>query len=493
MGYMSNKGKYAVALVAFTATILIASGSVSLSPISPVSGALFTTDSTGLQVNGNIYSNKNDVYISGGPGPNAPDDAAGLPDGEYYFQVTNPSGKTLLSKDSVGNRKILIQGGVIVAYIPQPALICNPSGSNCKLEKPHVTAPNLSTTRTDDIVIQLMPYDNTPNKGGVYKAWTTPVSQYSPGQGFFGFIPSFSKTDNYKVITKPTPVPSAFITIEKFYDSNANGLLDSGEQKIPWLVTVTDPLGVTNIYQTPITLDVSGLSGNFVITELAPTTQQWLLTALIVNGQSQPLSQSTTVFVQEPSKRTGEVRHTILFGNVAIGAFGGGHTPGFWQNKNGQELLDLNPSLRGTVNGLAPWSGPQDFYPAAAQPPFDSNEEIGDFVVHEISTVASDPRFQLSRFALVMKLNIDSGPVDPNALIFVGQNIPSLGITEFDTIEDVVNKVIADFELWKDFDAPWDVNTIRLIQKVLDDAANNKNFVFTSPPSPICFGSLGCL
>ncbi|HEU0171511.1 MAG TPA: hypothetical protein VFR26_08675 [Acidimicrobiales bacterium] len=54
-----------------------------------VSGAIFTTLADGSEVNFNIYPNKEAVYLDGGPGPGAPQDAAGLPDGTYVFQVTN--------------------------------------------------------------------------------------------------------------------------------------------------------------------------------------------------------------------------------------------------------------------------------------------------------------------------------------------------------------------------------------------------------------------
>src|SRR5215472_1295617 len=67
----------------------------------PVSGAIFTTDVNGNVVNKNQYAAKTDVYLNGGPGVNAPPGAAGLsPDGVYIFQVTDPSGKTLLSTDA---------------------------------------------------------------------------------------------------------------------------------------------------------------------------------------------------------------------------------------------------------------------------------------------------------------------------------------------------------------------------------------------------------
>src|SRR4030095_6020056 len=71
-------------------------------------GAIFTTVSDGSRVNANQFPTKcgaTGVWLDGGPGPNAPQGAAGLPDGDYYFQVTDPSGKTLLSTDPVKNKQ----------------------------------------------------------------------------------------------------------------------------------------------------------------------------------------------------------------------------------------------------------------------------------------------------------------------------------------------------------------------------------------------------
>lgn len=61
-------------------------------------GAIFTTTPAGDIVNENVrYESKQEVFLDGGPGPNAPRTAAALPAGLYYFQVTDPSGKCLLS------------------------------------------------------------------------------------------------------------------------------------------------------------------------------------------------------------------------------------------------------------------------------------------------------------------------------------------------------------------------------------------------------------
>ena len=85
------------------------------------SGAIFTTVADGSRVNANIFSAKCDglgVYLDGGPGPNAPPTAAGLPDGDYFYQVTDPSGKVLLSTDAQRYRRFTVVGGLITSRAP---------------------------------------------------------------------------------------------------------------------------------------------------------------------------------------------------------------------------------------------------------------------------------------------------------------------------------------------------------------------------------------
>jgi hypothetical protein len=90
----------------------LAIGILSLATTPPATaalkGAIFTTTSTGAVVNGNIYAAKQDVYLSGGP---QNQNASGLPDGAYYFQVTDPSGKTLLSTDPITCRTLQVVNG----------------------------------------------------------------------------------------------------------------------------------------------------------------------------------------------------------------------------------------------------------------------------------------------------------------------------------------------------------------------------------------------
>src|SRR6185295_15808003 len=70
------------------------------------------------------------------------------------------------------------------------------------------------------VTIQLMPYADTPNPGGEYKAWATPVADYN-GE----FVNRFSKTDNFKVRSEVTPPPPPPPT-----PCCGNGIVEEGEQ-----------------------------------------------------------------------------------------------------------------------------------------------------------------------------------------------------------------------------------------------------------------------
>lgn len=150
----------------------------------PPSGAIFTTTVNGNRIDANLYDAKTDVYLDGGPGANAPAGAAALDEGWYYFQVTDPSGKTLLSTDAIGARTFHVSAQGLIDMVGAHAT---------GIDQDH-------GART----VQLMPYLDTPNHGGEYKAWVTPVARYAPGSGSHGFVGKYTKTDNFKVKT-PTP------------------------------------------------------------------------------------------------------------------------------------------------------------------------------------------------------------------------------------------------------------------------------------------------
>jgi len=294
-----------------------------------VSGAIFTTLEDGSRVNANIYDDKRDVYLDGGPGPNAPQTAAGLPDGNYYFQVTDPSGKTLLSTDPVLCREFRVEDGIIVEYVSAGRTYTKGAKViDCALDGKengrHDTGVDLDWGA---LTIQLMPYDDTPNKGGVYKAWATPTSEFDGdptkvdnqcGNGcFHGFIPAFSKTDNFKARHGGRPFDNPVLTVRKFVDTDGDGVWDAGEPEVGityfidgggWPVSVADPNGITSDGFTPYQY-LPGFAGAYVVTEGLPSG--WTQTAAYLDGVAQTVSVDVTVDVAFTSGET----HEVVYGN----------------------------------------------------------------------------------------------------------------------------------------------------------------------------------
>lgn len=253
------------------------------------SGAIFTTVVDASIVNANTqYTSKCQVYLDGGPGANAPAGAAGLPDGLYYFQVTDPSGGTLLSTDPVNNRQFKVAGGVITAY------------TGTGVPAPHLTGVDVPHSSAGAITVSMAnancPSDfaDSPNNGGVYKAWVTPVASFvgdptqvdnACGNGcYHGFTRSDSKTDNFKVqATQPT----FCLQVSKILN---------GVPGLNWPITVTDPLGtVSNLFTNNVdgTLSDCGLTaGTYTVGEgLLPGS---MLLGVTLNGS--PTGSTTATF-----------------------------------------------------------------------------------------------------------------------------------------------------------------------------------------------------
>jgi hypothetical protein len=343
-------------LVAVLALALLIVGT-GIAYAGPLSGAIFTTTVDGSRVNANIYAAKEDVYLDGGPGPNAPQGAAGLPDGDYYFQVTDPSGKVLLSVDPIASRKIQVVGGIIVMVYPAPSQ----TKYQGKWYGTHVIGADKD--HPPAITVQLMPYENTPNPGGVYKVWVTPVAQYMPGEGRFGFIPAWSKTDNFKVKGKPYTPPT--ITVKKFHDLDADGTWDAGEPEIkagypvtaPWAATYTDPFGSeSGEMLMPFTIYNALPAGAWSVTE--KSRDGWFQTALCIDGVPQTVAATAIVNVTGASCET----HTVVFGNArCVGVKGfkfyDVNTNGVWDTGEqpiaGWKLVLTGTDFRGNVVG--PW------------------------------------------------------------------------------------------------------------------------------------------
>jgi hypothetical protein len=284
-------------------------------------GAIFTTDQNGTEVNGNTrYLGKcgaGGVYLDGGPGPNAPSGAASLPDGDYYFQVTDSSGKALLSTDPVRERCITVSGGIITGNCPtgtHQTFVDADQGS--------IGARTVELCAAPDV-----PFLNTPNNGGVYKVWVTPVGDGTLAGGgfvgdasavdndcsavpgcFHGFVASRSKTDTFKA---QDTTGTFCITVEK-------QLVQPGADNIPgvgWRMLVTDSSGGTNSYFT----DQHGTTGS-QICQLTPGS--YTVEEEVVPGYRQvdvflngvPVSSSSVLVTLGSGGVSGD--QTVLFVNA---------------------------------------------------------------------------------------------------------------------------------------------------------------------------------
>ena len=187
-------------------------------------GAAFTTSRFGTLAPGNLYPRAAAVYLALGPGPGVACNEPGLADGLYYFQVTDPSGSTLLSTDkSVEDRLVLVSRGVLSNFLGTGHTVL-PSGP-CSSK-----------------IVQLMPFESAPNGGIEYRVWITRVEDYATDlSGFFGFQADRSLTSNFRIGALQAN-PQTRLVGHKFFDANENGAWDTSDpREIPipgWRVEI---------------------------------------------------------------------------------------------------------------------------------------------------------------------------------------------------------------------------------------------------------------
>jgi hypothetical protein len=381
----------------------------------PLPGAVFTTDSTCTTVNGNIYDSKDAVYADGGPKGGQ----AGLPDGNYYVQVTDPSGETVLGT-SVGMAD------------PTPYRVVGGEIVNCY---------QLSTIVGQGVVPG---YADTPNPGGEYKMWISTEST---------FVNNSTKTDNFKVRaeTPPPPLNPSHLSVDKFYDADVNGVQDGTEPSLFWRVHIFGE--VEDVEFTPYDEDVD--PGTYTVTE--------------DNAQSPPTWIPTTPTSVGPFTLAEGESKSVEFGNVCLGA-GGGHTLGFWSNKNGQALMADVPSADpelALLAGLNLRNGSgADYNPVAGS--------YAQFRTWLLNATATNMAYMLSAQLAAMELNVEAGNVDGSAHVWDG--------SAFVTIDDLMaaaNAALGTNGLT--LAGSPDRAAQEALKTTLDRANNNVNFVQANP------------
>ena len=306
---------------------------------SAIAQGIYTSTGDGTTVNANLYDSKNDVYLNGGPQNS---NGKGLPDGTYYFQVTDPSGGTLLSTDSASCRQLQVVNGVVAGAATAAGACAHANGL--------FNSANGSTS------VQLSPFNNTPNNGGEYKVYliqqTSTVSVAEDGITI-NFKSKDSNTDNFKVKNAACTVncnPTVTLSGLKFYDANANGLQDIGEVG---LAGVRINILLEGVFSGTVTTGVDGswnatvpAGANYKVCEILPgicptdvAGSYWVQTA--------PAPDS--IGEQCYSGIAGADVTNLIFGNVCFVPARGGYTLGFWSNKNGQAILKSNDNFAGAL------------------------------------------------------------------------------------------------------------------------------------------------
>ncbi|HKO96215.1 MAG TPA: hypothetical protein VJU86_04445 [Pyrinomonadaceae bacterium] len=416
-----------VMLLAASALLTLAVTSAFMAP--PLPGAIFTSDSACIGTNINIYGNKADVYLDGGP---AHPNAAGLPDGSYYVQVTEPGGTLLGTSVGSGNPTpvSVVDGDFVVCYQLTNILITASDGS-----------PG---------------FDSTSNPGGEYKVWVSTEST---------FTNSNTKTDNFKVKESGTEVlETSSLKVRKFYDANANGTNDSEPLLIGWKFRIQD--GFDIIRFTPVDLIVA--PDTYTVTEFAPSETNWV---------------TTTANPQGVSIADGETK-TLTFGNVCLGA-GGGLTLGYWSNKNGEKSIQncQGGGTAGTMtflSGLNLRNGSGDNFDPTSHANFKS---------WILSATAANMAYMLSAQLAAMQLNVRCGGVNGTALIYA-PGLPTVAPNGFATVNAIMAAANTDLATHTHTESAGADSAFRSYQEnlknALDRANNNLNFV-QAQPCPFSF------
>jgi hypothetical protein len=125
-------------------------------PYAAIVGSISVTLQDGRPPAAVIFEDKCDAYLvvgqEEGPLP--------LPEGDYFFQVTDVTGETLLSSDEVKSRQFRVADSVIKDVSGQ--------GNHA------VWVSSLSGAAS----VQLCPYADSPGSSGMYQVWVTRVEHF---------------------------------------------------------------------------------------------------------------------------------------------------------------------------------------------------------------------------------------------------------------------------------------------------------------------------
>lgn len=237
------------------------------------------------------------------------------------------------------------------------------------------------------------------------------------------------------------------LTVRKFYDANANGVLDVGEATIEgWQIDINGTTETTT-YSEVVDL------GPYTVTESTPVEANWVHTT--------PTSFDVEVTVGNET--------VVEFGNLCLGG-GGGKTLGFWSNKNGAAKFGADDLAEMVALNLRK-AGGGHFDPAG----------YSAFRTWLLSANATNMAYMLSAQMAAMHLNVYNGLVDGTSLIYA-PGTTSANALGFATVNSVLAEANASLGAFGNTTAAGPARTHQeALKNALDAANNNQNFVQATP------------
>ncbi|MGQ0795561.1 MAG: hypothetical protein ACT4N5_05175 [Nitrosopumilaceae archaeon] len=250
----------------------------------------------------------------------------------------------------------------------------------------------------------------------------------------------------YHIYAQTTP---PILLVSKFYDSNGNGLFDSGiDQHITnWKISVNGEIKNTQYvtFSTPGTV--------IKVTELDPVEKNWIATT--------PKSVTNTMV-------TGRLTQ-VQFGNMCIDG-GNGEAVGFWANQNGQTIINDNNEVDSELTllqnlNLKDGTG-ADFDPT-------SYDELKDWL---LGANSENSPYMLSAQLAAMVLNVESGFVLGNSYLESEEPGPS-DFIKINTLIEMANNSLAAGD-------PKEIQ--ESLKNALEEGNNGGNYI-RPPPCPFTF------
>ena len=274
-----NRVRYAITAIG----LLLCSVSAS----AQVSGAVTIVNESGSPQD--VFNDKSDVFFTAGPTATPCAFTQFLPDGRYYFQVTDLSGATLLSSDPVNERLVTVRGGVLFSYdghtheveMVESAPEEQSGDSEGSEEAEDATVRNACGGAS----VGLAPFRDAGSLDASYLFWLTPIARFTGeptqidpvcGAGcFHGFRPESSLTTTFRVEDKRFCEDAFCVSGTKFEDRNGNGVQDSGEPGLPGVRITAEPedgVALHGLTDAQGVFRVCGLTheNDFRVTETVP-------------------------------------------------------------------------------------------------------------------------------------------------------------------------------------------------------------------------------